>query len=157
MKISDILNEENIEINLKSTTKKDVLIELCELLNKGNYFNKIEDIQNAIFEREKLSTTGIGHKIAIPHARVSHINKVFLALGISKKGIDFESLDHTMTHIFFIMVSPKNDTKTHVKILAEIAKSLKDEAYRNRLLECQGTKEIVQLIKEKEEKAHILL
>lgn len=152
MKISDILSEEGIEVNLISTTKEDALNELVDLLNKGNKLDNIENIRKAIFERERLSSTGISNGLAIPHAKVNEIDKIIAGIGLSKDGIDFEAIDHVKSHIFFILISPKEDHGTHVKTLAKITKILKDETSRTQLLVCKNASEVIQFIKAKEEK-----
>ncbi len=150
MKISDILFEEGIEVNLSSTTKEEVLNELVDLLNQIKPLPNIEDIRKGIFDREKLSSTGIGNGLAIPHAKVSGIKNIIAGIGLSKQGIDFQSTDSSLSNIFFILISPKEDQGAHVKTLAKIAKILKDEAWRRQLLECNKAKEVIEFIIEKE-------
>ncbi|MDH4129535.1 MAG: PTS sugar transporter subunit IIA [Spirochaetota bacterium] len=154
MKISDILcGEEGIEVNLVSTSKNEVLTELIDLLCRSHKIKDFDHIKLAIFEREKLSSTGICNGLAIPHAKVEGINSVIAALGISKKGVDFQAMDHLLSHIFFVLVSPKDDHgSNHVKTLAKITKILKDEAGRKELMECNNSLSVLNFIKNKEEK-----
>ncbi len=151
MIISDILRSEGIEVNLKSQTKEDVLIELVDLLEKANMLDDNKEIiRNAIFEREKLSSTGICDGLAIPHAKVSGIKNILGGIGISKEGIDFQALDKKLSKIFFILISPKEDHGNHVKALAKITKILKEESWREELMKCPGPQEVLDFIKDKE-------
>ncbi len=151
MIISDILSIKGIEVHLKSQNKEDVLVELVDLLERGNMLDENKEIiRKAIFEREKLSSTGICDGLAIPHAKVSGIKKIFGGIGLSKEGIDFQALDHKLSNIFFILISPKEDHGNHVKALAKITKILKEESWRKELMECSGPQEVIDFIKDKE-------
>ena len=152
MSITDILNETGIAINLKSKNKHDVLNELVDMLHQTYDLGNIEDIRKAIFEREKLSSTGICNGLAIPHAKVSGIKKMVGGIGLSKEGIDFQSMDGVLSSIFFILISPKEDHGSHVKALARITKILKDEEVRVSILSFQNNKEVLEYMKDIDEK-----
>ncbi len=151
MKVSDILEEGGIEVELKSNTKNEVLDELIGLINTSFNFENIDEIRKAIYDREKLSSTGIGNGLAIPHAKVVGVDRIVAGIGLSKKGIDFSSLDKMPAHIFFILISPKEDQGSHVKTLAKIAKIFKNKEWRDKLIECESSKGVIQFIKEKED------
>lgn len=150
MIISDILNEKGIEVDLKSTNKEDVLNELVDLLKESYELDNIEEIRRSIIERESLSSTGICNGLAIPHAKVQGISKILGGIGLSKAGIDFNSMDHQASKIFFILISPKDDHGNHVKSLARITKILKDEDSRNELLASSSPEDVLDFLKRKE-------
>lgn len=151
MIISDILSDEDIEINLKSRNKEDVIVELVQLINKTRQLDNYSDILSAVIEREKISSTGINNGIAIPHAKVNGISKIITGLGISSEGIDFKAMDHKPSHIFFLIISPKNDYGLHVKTLARITKILRDGEWKNELINCKSRNHIINFIKKKEQ------
>lgn len=150
MIISDILNIEGIEVDLKSNNKDDVLNELVDLLEKSYKLENIDEIRRSIIERESLSSTGICNGLAIPHAKVQGISKILGGIGLSKAGLDFNSMDHQLSKIFFILISPKDDHGNHVKSLARITKILKDEESRLELLNCNSSSEVLDFLKAKE-------
>lgn len=150
MIISDILSEKGIEVDLKSKNKDEVLGELVDLLDEAYQLENIEEIRKSIIERESLSSTGICNGLAIPHAKVQGITKILGGIGLSKNGIDFNSMDHQLSKIFFILISPKDDHGNHVKSLARITKILKDEDSRLELLNCNNTNEVMAFLKRKE-------
>ena len=100
MKIADILTKEHIITDLNSCDKKGVLDELSTFLkDKGEISNK-ENLLAALIEREKLGSTGIGENVAIPHAKISEIDKIITVFARSQNGVEFESF-HCMYYRVF--------------------------------------------------------
>ena len=93
MKITDILKKEHIIKELNSCDKKNVLDELSSFLEDEGEITSKENLLTALIEREKLGSTGIGENVAIPHAKISEIDKIITVFGRSKYGVEFESLD----------------------------------------------------------------
>ncbi len=91
MKVLDYLSLESICVDLKATNKNDAISELAQILASQGKVNKADPLVDALIAREKLGSTGIGQGIAIPHAKSDTLTNVVAALGISKKGINFES------------------------------------------------------------------
>ncbi|MBI2915606.1 MAG: PTS sugar transporter subunit IIA, partial [Elusimicrobia bacterium] len=129
----DYLPLSAISVDIKSQTKKEALKELVSILAKAHSLKNSEKILEALLEREELGSTGIGQGIAIPHGKTEYANKIIAALGISKKGIDFNALDGEPVHLFFMLVAPQNSPGTHLKILAKISRLLKDKFFRQAL------------------------
>ena len=103
-----------------------------------------------LMERERLGSTGIGSGIGIPHGKLRDLDGLVLGFGLSRKGIDFESMDNRPTHIFFLLVTPENSTGLHLKLLARISKILKHDPFRERLLKAADREEIYAIIKEED-------
>ncbi|MFA5369556.1 MAG: PTS sugar transporter subunit IIA [Candidatus Omnitrophota bacterium] len=107
MKIIDILDKNAIKADLKSVEKKDVISELVGLL-PANYSTKDKtSLVEILMNREALGSTGIGQGIGIPHAKSKCVKELVAALGVSKAGADFDSLDGEPTHIFMLLVAPE--------------------------------------------------
>ena len=103
MKIADILTKEHIITELNSYDKKSVLDELSSFLkDKGEISNK-EKLLVALIEREKLGSTGIGENVAIPHAKISEIDKIITVFARSQKGVEFESLDQKPVNFIYLI------------------------------------------------------
>ena len=150
MKILDILKKESIIADLKSTDKKGILEELVFTITQFVQINK-DVIVKVLIERERLGSTGIGGGIGIPHGKLSNIDSLVLAFGLSKKGIDFDSIDGKPTHIFFLIITPENSTGLHLKLLARISMILKNDLFKQKLLNAANTDEIYDIIKEDDE------
>jgi len=152
MKILDVLHKEAILSSLKSFDKKGVIEELVTPVAQISGVNH-EYLVRVLMERERLGSTGIGEGIGIPHGKLKDLESLILGFGLSRKGVDFESMDGLPTHIFFLLITPENSTGIHLKLLARISKILKNEAFREKLLNAANSDEIYSIIMEEEEKA----
>ena len=100
---NDLYKENTVCMNLKSKTKQDVINEMVELLDKNGILNNKNEFKKEILEREELSSTGFGNGIAIPHAKTSAVKIPRVAVGISKDGFDFDSVDGNKANLIFIL------------------------------------------------------
>ena len=154
MKLSDYISERQIIIGLDTGKKKEVLQGLLEVLanlKKITYSSK-DTILAGLLAREKLGSTAIGQGIAIPHARLELVKKPLVVIGLSGKGLDFDSLDGEPVHIIFLILSPKELEGLHLKLLATISKLLRDKFFLERLKKARKIREIKELIKTQEER-----
>ena len=149
MKILDVLPREAILPDLKARDKKSVLEELVEPIARLKKANK-EELVLVLMERERLGSTGIGSGIGIPHGKLKNLDELVLGFGLSRTGVDFESMDGRPTHIFFLLMTPENSTGPHLKVLARISKILKNETFRERLLAASSGDDIYRIIKDED-------
>lgn len=150
MKILDVLQKEAIISDLKSQDKKGILEELVAPIARITGVNH-KDIVRVLMDREQLGSTGIGEGIGIPHGKLKQLESLALGFGLSRKGVDFESMDNQPTHIFFLLVTPENSTGLHLKMLARISRILKYDQFKKNLLDAANSDEIFSIIKEEDE------
>ncbi len=150
MKILDLLQKEAILADLKSKDKKGILEELTEPVAQIARINK-ETLVKVLMDRERLGSTGIGGGIGIPHGKLKDLDELVLGFGLSKKGVDFESMDGRPTHIFFLLITPENSTGLHLKLLARISRILKNDLFKEKLMDAGTPDEIYSIIKEIDE------
>ncbi len=129
MKMSDILEEENLIPDLKAKDKKKA----------------IEELANAVVK------TNPGDGVAIPHGKFPGIIAPIISFGRSRKGLDFESMDGQPVFLFFLLVAPEDSASVHLKALARIAKMLKDSNFRKLLIEAPNRKELYKIIIQNDE------
>lgn len=147
MKIADFLDKKAVSANLKAADKEGVIRELVDLLVKADGISgKKEEIVKILMAREALGSTGIGQGIGIPHGKTSGVKSLAAAFGLSKKGIDFESLDGEPAYIFFLLLAPEGSAGPHLKALARISRLLKDKYIRDMLRQAEAEKEIIKII-----------
>ena len=148
MKISEFLNVKAISANLESTTKEEVIKELVDLLVSARGIEKKHKskVIEILMAREALGSTAIGQGIAIPHGKTECAKKLVGALGISKKGINFDSLDGEPAHIFFLLMAPVDSAGPHLKALARISRLLKDKYIRENLKAVNDEKTIMKIV-----------
>ena len=150
VKITDHLSKDLICLDLKSGNKDEVLKELTGLIGKSEFITDVAETQKALAEREKLGSTGIGKNVAIPHAKTNSAERLTIAFGISRKGVNFESLDNEDVNIFFVFASPLKDSQIYLKVLARISRLIRNEDFRNRLLSVKTPEEIIECIDREE-------
>lgn len=146
MKITDLLSKETIKLNLESTTKKDVLVELANILEKADKLNDLNEFLEAVNARENEFSTGIGKGIAIPHAKTDAVKTPSLVFGKSNNGIDFDSADQKDSHLFFLIAVPEKSSNEHLKILSKLSRSLMHDELRESLMNASSSEEVIQLL-----------
>lgn len=154
MKIFDFLNEKAITADLKSQDKKAAIQELTDSLVKAGALKPRmkDDVVKVLLNREALGSTGIGQGVAIPHGKCEFIKELVGAFGVSKSGINFDSLDGEPAYIFFLLLAPIESSGPHLKALARISKLLKDKYFRDSLKKAESEKSLLKIIKEEDQR-----
>ncbi len=148
MQIAKFLRKEALTNDLKATTKTEVIQEMVELLvDAGGIDKKHKNkVVEVLMAREALGSTAIGQGIAIPHGKSDSTDQLIAALAISKKGVNFDSLDGEPAHIFFLLIAPIDSAGPHLKALARVSRLLKDKFFRDSLKNTNTPKEMLELI-----------
>lgn len=155
MKIMDFLEQDAISCNLASTDKKSVIKELVGLLVKAAAIQRGGDkLITTLLNREELGSTGIGQGVGIPHAKSPLVKKLVGAFGLSKNGVNFDSLDGEPVYIFFLLIAPEDSAGPHLKALARISRLLKDKYLRDALRQAKDESEIVRILKEEDQRKY---
>ncbi|RYM02881.1 PTS fructose transporter subunit IIA [Sporolactobacillus sp. THM7-7] len=150
MKVTDLLTAATVNLDLKSTTKKDVLDELANTLNEAGKLNDLDAYRAAIDKRESESTTGIGDGVAIPHSKTPAVKKAAIAFGRSKEGVDFESLDGQPAHLFFMIAAEDGANATHLEALSTLSTFLIKPDFREKLMQAKSAEEVIDIFEEEE-------
>lgn len=153
MRITELLTQETIAMDLSSTDKNGVIDELVNQLDKAKKLNDVSVFKEAIYNREAQSTTGIGEGIAIPHAKVAAVDTPAIAFGKSKAGVDYQSLDMQPAHLFFMIAAPEGGAQTHLDALAKLSGILMDDKVREDLLNAASPQSVLQIIDKADDEA----
>ena len=145
MKITDLISNDSIILDLEATSKKQVIEEISKFVSRKSNLNH-EKIAEVLHEREEICSTAVDEGVAIPHGKLSGLNKIICILARSKKGIDFDSLDEKPTHIFILILSPENSSNLHIQALSTISKIFKNPKLRESVLKSDTIDEIYDLI-----------
>jgi len=132
---------------LKSKNKYKAIEELADVFKGTDVCSDIKAFINALKEREEIMTTGIGFGIAVPHAKLESVHKIAFAIGISKKGIDFNSIDGKPVHLVVLVAAGERQHKEYLKLLSKIMSVLKNDAIRNEMIEAKSTKDIIEILR----------
>ena len=150
MRISQLLHKGSIIANLNARDKKGTIDELALAVSNITKAS-VKEIATVLMEREQLGSTGIGGGIAIPHGKLDSVQSIIVGFGLSRKGIEYESLDNKPVHIFFLLLTPENSTGGHLKVLAQISKLLKMDQFKKDLIAAQSVDDIYDTIMDQDE------
>lgn len=154
-KLIEFLLEDYIKPNLKAATKDEAIKEIIDFFIKSHSGSKEQNDQilSSVMSREAEGSTGIGHGVAIPHGVVDEGPIIWGALGLSRQGIDFDSIDGEPVHLIVLIVTPKNHkADMHLAVLSEISKILSDDPTLKRVFAAETAAEICEILSEKENK-----
>jgi fructose-specific phosphotransferase system IIA component len=146
LRISSLITPERI-VDLKATTKNEALKELFTVVESSPEITNGNDFEESVLEREKILSTGIGFEIAIPHVKIPSVSNFVMALGRSRKGIDFEALDGKPVRIVLLIASSDRQKDDFLKVLAKLVQLFRDEAFRKRILKARDALEVLALLK----------
>lgn len=142
MEIKDLLDEKMMVFDLKAKDKNGVLEELVNVLKESGVIDDSKGFLEVVKKREEEFSTGIGYGIAIPHGKSSLVKRPAIVVGKSQSGIDYNSMDGKPVYLFFLIAVPENSDELHLKVLAELSRSLMHEEVRERLIKASTPKEI---------------
>lgn len=151
MKVTDILKKDFIISELRGKEKEEVINELIDLFKNDKRVNDIEKVRNAVLEREKIMSTGVGKGFAIPHGKTDAINEIIAAFGKTDSPIDYQALDNKPVNLVFLLIGKDNLVSTHIKLLSRISRMMNKDEFREGLLKTKSSEEIFDLFKKEEE------
>jgi len=133
---------------LSSRTKDGAIMELVALAAQSPAVEDAEKLQEAIFEREGIMTTGIGLEIAIPHAKIPTVKEFVVAVGTAKDGLEFDAYDGQPVRIIVLIAGPAQEQQRYLQILARVTLGLKSEDVRNAVLSASTPEEVIEILVE---------
>lgn len=143
MEIKDVLNEKMMVFDLKAKDKTGVLEELVSVLKENGVVDDEEGFLEVVKKREEEFSTGIGYGVAIPHGKSSLVKKPAIVFGKSRQGIDYNSMDGKPAYLFFLIAVPDNSDELHLKVLAELSRSLMHKEVREELEKASTPEEVI--------------
>lgn len=132
VELADLLTPRRIALDIAPRSRRQLFRELGELLGPEIGVEP-ETIADALLEREKLGTTAIGERIAIPHAKLRQLDHLVAAFARLSEPVDFEALDKLPVDLVFVLLAPEDASAEHLKALARLARMLRDPELRERL------------------------
>jgi fructose-specific phosphotransferase system IIA component len=150
MKISDILEPDFVTTNLVGSSKYDIINAMIEMISKSKRVKDKNKVHEAVFEREKIMSTGVGKGFAIPHGKTEAVTDIVAAFAITQEPIDYQSLDGEPVRLVFLLVGKDSLVGPHIKLLSRISRLMNKDDFRSRLLAAQNTQEVVDIFKQEE-------
>lgn len=157
MRFSDFVKTAAIKTDVTATTKEDVIRELVVSLVEAGELkaSELENIVQAVMKREELGSTGIGRGIAVPHTKHPSVANLIGTVGISQSGVDFQSLDGEKVQLFFMLISPPDRPRDHLRALENISKQLQDSTFCRFLKQSRTAEDIQQILDEADNNQYV--
>ena len=150
MRITDILTEQFVRTNLPGTTKDEILNGVIEVAASSEKVLDKEKLREAIFEREKIMSTGVGSGFAIPHGKTDAVTDIVGAFAITAQPIDYKSLDEQPVRIVFLLIGRESMVGPHIKLLSRISRLMNKDDFRRKLLNAQSPSDVLEIFKQEE-------
>jgi PTS system nitrogen regulatory IIA component len=144
MKIANYLNKKLVFFMHTKTKEETLKLLISNTLDIKN-LSSSDQFYNAIWEREKIVSTGIGMGVAIPHAKLASYHDFFVAIGVLERGIDWHAIDNTPVRLVFLIGGPDDRQTEYLQILSALTTMLRDENLRKDMLGTQNGEEIIKL------------
>jgi fructose-specific phosphotransferase system IIA component len=150
MRLTDFLRPEFCVMDLKAGDKEAAIRELASVLLSSGKVNDEEDFIKHIMDRERLGSTGIGNRVAIPHAPTQSVDGLVVAFGRCVNGIDFQSLDGDEVNLIFLLGTNPNELSVYLKFLATLSRLLNNRQFRQEFLSAGSADAVIEVLKKHE-------
>ncbi len=148
MGLEELLTEDLISADLQGRNKYEVIEELLDLLVAAGKIEAREIALHDLLEREQYLSTGLENGLAVPHAKTAAANTLLVSFGLSRQGLEFDSLDGKPAHFIFLVLSPRDTSGPHIKTLAQITRNFREGGLSKKLLESPDQHAIYELIQD---------
>lgn len=144
--LEQVFSPKSIILDLESTEKDELFEEMVEAIVSVQPTIDRAQALAALREREAKMSTGIMHDIAVPHGNCMTVKSTVGAIGISRKGIEYDSLDKAPVHLVFMMLSNPSETEEHLEVLKVLAAVLQNPEFAKDITEKQSAQEVYELL-----------
>lgn len=153
MKLSERFIPAGVQINSESSDKRELIIQLVDTLVQAYQLeHHHEAILESVLSREDKMSTGIGCGLAVPHAKVGCIDKMYMVAATCSTGVDFEAIDKEPVYLMILLISPENTIGPHLRALSSVSRIMADSKVRTDLVASQTPEEFIQVLQDAEER-----
>ena len=150
MKITDLLSEKSIELNVKAKDKNDIINKMTELMLKTGRITDLNEYKELVLKREEEGSTGVGEGIAIPHGKGNCVTEPGLVAMVVPEGVEYDALDGKPVNLLFMIAAPNTNSNIHLDVLSRLSTMLMDAEFKNKLISAKSKKEFLEIINETE-------
>ena len=147
MQVTELLDIERISCADDVGSKKRLLEQMSQLIANGQTELSQDQIFDSLISRERLGSTGLGHGVAIPHARLQNSDKTLAAVIKLRRGVDYDAPDHQPVDLLFALLVPENSTEEHLQLLAQLAEMFSDTDFVGKLRAANDTDALYQTLR----------
>lgn len=148
MLLSEMVQEDLIKVGMEGTNKWEAIEELIDLLIAAHELRLGDrsEVVDSVFTREKSLSTGLEHGLAVPHGSVDCVSDIVAAIGVSKEGIEFNSVDGKPARLIVLLLIPKGKFQRHVRTLAGIARLARNQKLREHIYDAESAENVIEAI-----------
>lgn len=150
MRITDLLSEKAIELNVKAKDKNDIINKMAELMLKTGRITDVNEYKELVFKREEEGSTGVGEGIAIPHGKGNCVTEPGLVAMVVPEGVGYNALDGKPVNLLFMIAAPDTNSNLYLDVLSRLSTMLMDADFKNKLISAKSKKEFLEIINETE-------
>lgn len=140
------IDEASVLVFQEAPSKRDVLDRLVDAVSESGAVQDREAFREAVHDRERVLSTGIGQGVAIPHVRIDAVTRPTLGIGVSAEGIDFDTLDDAPVHVVFMFAMPTGSQKQYLGLLSKVMQAVKKPDFKKRLTACTTPSEVIEAL-----------
>ncbi len=144
--LKETLNENLVTVDLQGSDKPGIIKALLDILCTTGKVHDPETALRDLLDHEAEMSTGMENGIAIPHVKTDTVDELVACVGVTRRKIDFESLDRQPSRIFIMTLSPRNSAGPHARFLSDIARLLKDNKVRKRILKAKTNAQLLEIL-----------
>ncbi len=152
MKLINYLKPEYIAVELTADSKEELLTKMVDLASKNPHVLDKDKVRNAILERERIMSTGVGKGFAIPHGKTDAVNDIVLAFATTAEPVDYAAMDNEPVRLVLLLVSRDSDVGSRLRLLSRASKVMNSDAARKSLIEAKTADEILSIFTAEEER-----
>ena len=147
MQVASYLMPSSVLLRPSCHNKWDLIKQLCEAVSVSyNCSPELSvSIREAVLAREESSSTGMDGGIAVPHAAVDGLNSLMVGMAVKPEGIDFDSIDGSMSTVIVLILVPKSQRFGHLRLMAEVARRLSDLGFQQHISAAKSEEQVVDL------------
>lgn len=142
------IDEASVLVFPENVSKHDALDSLVDAVSDTGAVQDKDAFRDAVHDRERVLSTGIGQGVAIPHVRIDAVTEPTLGIGVSAVGIDFDTLDDAPVHIIFMFAMPTGSQKAYLSLLSKVMQAVKNSDFTDRLTACSTPGEVLETLSE---------
>jgi fructose-specific phosphotransferase system IIA component len=150
MRISDYLSSANVFPRLQVSDKEEAIRSLSASIAKNTPGTTVDVLFQAVMERERIMSTGVGKGLAIPHGKVNGLESSEMAFAHLVQPIEYGSIDQAPVSLVFLVVGPESQSSNHIRLLSRISRLMNNDTFRNALLECTTAEQILDHFRQEE-------
>lgn len=150
MNIHALLDKSTILHGCRAGNKDELLHTMIDALRSKVTDEQLEEIRKAVFEREKIMSTGVGKSLAIPHGKVAVLEEHLASFALLADPVDFDSIDEKPVRMAFLLIGPEGKNSIHIKLLSRISRLMNSSAFREALFQCETLEQILDVFYQEE-------